>query len=258
MKATDRDAMTAHLIALGVAEGRNLVVHSSLAAFGLLQGGMGMLLDCLRDCIGPAATLAVPTYRLSAPVDEVFDRSSSLSLKVGAFSEFVRQIPGAVRSANPLHSHAFMGPLSRGFERDVVRPSFGPGSDFDFFVKEDFLCLCLGCDLENAGTFVFHAQAVADNIPYRAWQNLTRTCSDLLNGQAPQPCSFGYYARVDGAPREQRKTLEAQMGAAGQLKLAKAVYGKSIAFDCRSACAFMVDAFRRDPMLCALDRTAQA
>jgi aminoglycoside 3-N-acetyltransferase len=215
-----------------------------------MQGGLAMLLDCLRSLAGPKATIAVPAYRLGADKSEVFDRAFNPSLKVGAFSEHVRLLPGAVRTANPLHSHSFVGPLAQNFVHDRVRPSFGPQSDFAFFVEEKFTCLCLGCDLENAGTFVFHAQALAGNIPYRSWQTLSRTCADSRAGVTPQIRDFDYYARIEGVPREQRRTLELLMAEAGQLRRANAQYGSSLSFACRPACEFLVDTFQRNPLVC--------
>ena len=194
MKHTDSNALVAHLAELGAEQGRNVVVHSSLPVFGLLEGGPAALYDSLRGLIGADATIAVPAYRLTAPVDEVFKRAGSPSLSVGTFSEFLRKFPGAARSANPLHSHAFVGPLARHFINDLPRASFGPHSDFAFLVEHDFLCLMLGCNLENAGTFVFHSQACANSIPYRSWRNLSRLC--VLNGEdAPRAFEFAYYAR---------------------------------------------------------------
>ncbi|NJM31374.1 MAG: hypothetical protein HC855_15980, partial [Rhizobiales bacterium] len=95
MKRTDREALSAHLMELGVEPGRNVVVHSSLAAFGVLEGGTAGLWTCLAGIVGDAAAVAVPTYRLTASADEIFDRTRSPSLSVGAFSEHVRQLPEA-------------------------------------------------------------------------------------------------------------------------------------------------------------------
>jgi aminoglycoside N3'-acetyltransferase len=258
MKRTKKDELLAHLVDLGLERGRSAVVHSSLPAFGVIDGGIPQLFDCLREIVGPEATLAVPTYRLSAPQDEIFDRILSPSQKVGAFSEFFRLLPEAVRSANPLHSHAFLGPMAQHFAMDVVRPSFGPDSDFAFFAEHGFLCVCLGCDLENAGTFVFHAQALAGSIPYREWQTFRRLC--YLHGAAEpvQLCSFDYYARKAGAPKETRREVQNRMHAAGLLRSAAASYGESVAFECRMAASFLTRLFQNEPLICLSKPGAEA
>jgi aminoglycoside 3-N-acetyltransferase len=250
MKRTDKSALAAHLAALGVEPGRNVVVHSNLAAFGILDGGAEGLWKCLCEIAGDRATIVVPSYRLTAPAEEIFDRANSPSLSVGAFSEYVRRRPEAVRSANPLHSHCFVGPLASEFINDVPRPSFGHDSDFEFLERHGFLCLMLGCDLENAGTLVFHSQACAGTIPYRSWQTLRRMC--ILNGEAEaKPYDFAYYARVPGAPRETRRELQRRMLEAGLLRSAPAAYGKSLSLACGAANRFLTQLFRTEPMICA-------
>lgn len=250
MKHTNREALATHLMALGVEPGRNVVVHSSLAAFGILEGGPAGLWKCLRDIVGTRASIAVPTYRLTAAENDVFDLVVSPSHAVGAFSEYVRQLPEAVRSANPLHSHAFVGPLAKQFVNDLPRASFGDGSDFEFLTRGDFLCLMLGCDFENAGTFVFHSQACAGTIPYRSWRKLSRRCI-LGGGSEAISYDFSYYARNQGAPRETRREIERRVSDAGLLRTAPAAYGKSLAFDCDPVNRFLTQLFVSEPMICA-------
>ena len=250
MKTTDCDFLQQHFAALGLSSGQNVVVHSALAPLGLLQGGVQMLGNCLQNYLGPSATIAVPTYRLNAPVGETFDRASSLSLNVGSLSEYARRQPNAVRSCNPLHSHAFVGPLAKHFIQDSVRPSFGEGSDFAFFVERGFRCILLGCDLENAGTFVFHSQALSGNIPYRSWQIFERSCADQSQDKSAELVRFRYYARNKDAPRETRRTLEKPMVDAGLLMSAPVAYGKSMAFDCAPTCDFLVQLFLQQPDIC--------
>ena len=256
MKQTNRQALVEHLAALGVESGRNVVVHSSLPAFGILGGGPAALHESLRDLIGADATIAVPTYRLTAPADEIFNRASSPSLSVGTFSEFLRKLPGAARSSNPLHSHAFVGPLAQYFFNDLPRPSFGPNSDFDFFVEHDFLCLMLGCNLENAGTFVFHSQACANTIPYRSWRNLSRLCV-FTPDETPRSFEFAYYARNSGAPRESRRETERRIAKAGLLRSVPAAYGNSRSFNCEPANRFLVQLFQSEPTICIPVQGAQ-
>ncbi|NJM30726.1 MAG: AAC(3) family N-acetyltransferase, partial [Rhizobiales bacterium] len=158
---------------------------------------------------------------------------------------------------NPLHSHAFVGPLAREFANDVPRASFGEGSDFEFLERNDFLCLMLGCDFENAGTFVFHSQACAGTIPYRSWRTLSRMC--ILGGEAQaKSYDFAYYARNAGAPRETRREVERRMSDMGLLRSTPTVYGKSLSFECESANRFLTQLFVSEPMICALQPAASA
>jgi aminoglycoside 3-N-acetyltransferase len=253
MKSTDAAKLAEHLTALGVAAGQNIVVHSSLAAFGVLDGGVAGLLQSCRDLIGPDAILAVPTYRLTAPIHEIFDRPHSPSQNVGAFSEHVRLHEASVRSCNPLHSHSFLGPQAEILAGNQVRPSFGPGSDFELLVQANFRAIYLGCNWQNAGTFVFHAQACANTIPYRSWQELSRHCNLRRSLNEPgevRDYRFRYYARNVGAPRETRVGIENNLRSAGLLREAKLAYGASMSYDCAMVHVHLTKLFEKDPTFC--------
>lgn len=250
MKITTRDALVEHLGLLGLKSGMNVVVHSSLAPLGVLAGGLPTAYDALRSIVGGHATIAVPAYRIGAGREEVYDAQDSASLQVGAFSEYVRKLPSSRRSLNPIHSHAFQGPLAETATRAPCPASFGAGSDFEFMIEHGFTALFLGCDFENAGTCVFHAQAVADCIPYREWQQAVRSVTEIDSSgrKIVAVKSFPYYARVAGAPRETRRKLEARLRQDRLLSEASLPYGKSMAFDFPQVHAALVDIFRKDPL----------
>ena len=62
-----------HLTELGLVGGMDVVVHSKLMSFGQIPGGASDVYAALSGIVGAAGTIAVPTYRLESPADEVFD-----------------------------------------------------------------------------------------------------------------------------------------------------------------------------------------
>jgi aminoglycoside 3-N-acetyltransferase len=130
-----RESLAADLRALGVRPGQVLLVHSSLRSLGTVTGGAGAVLGALRDAVGPAGTLVVPTgtsgnsdtsrlylartagmtagqvagYKAAMPP---FDPATSRSEGMGVIAECLRTTPGAVRSAHPQSSFAALGPLA--------------------------------------------------------------------------------------------------------------------------------------------------
>ena len=52
---------------LGVRAGDGLMVHSSLSAFGHLEGGARAALDALMAAVGPEGTLVLPSFNHGAP-----------------------------------------------------------------------------------------------------------------------------------------------------------------------------------------------
>jgi len=122
---------------LGVEPGQALLVHASLRSLGWVVGGAPTVVAALRDAVGPAGHVVVPTgteanskssrahqahietltpdqvdqFHLKMPA---FNRQSTPS-GMGAISEALRTTKGAVRSAHPQSSFAAIGP-----EADVL------------------------------------------------------------------------------------------------------------------------------------------
>lgn len=219
---TTYDDLAAHLATLGVTPGMDLLVQSQLTSFGVIEGGPATVYAALRQAVGPAATLAVPTYRLRREAAaEPFDRGSSPSQDVGVLAEFVRRMPDAVRSNCQMHSHAAIGPkagLLDGTSGDI---SFGPGSDFEALHRAGFHLLLLGCDFRVA-TFAIHVQAMHGNIPYRAWLDLPRPRAD----DSGAICR--YYARVEAGAEENLDIIGDRLKVLGKVRSAAAPYGASL------------------------------
>jgi aminoglycoside 3-N-acetyltransferase len=125
--------LAADLAALGVPAGRDVLVHCSLRRVGRIAGGPGTLVAALRDVLGPASTIVVPTHTtgnstttrrfratatgLTAPEVAAmearlpaFDPVAATSHGMGAMAEYVRRAPEAVRSGHPQTSFAALGP----------------------------------------------------------------------------------------------------------------------------------------------------
>ncbi|WP_433225038.1 aminoglycoside N(3)-acetyltransferase [Microtetraspora malaysiensis] len=130
-----RDRLHRDLRSLGVRAGRTLLVHASLRSIGPVPGGAASVVAVLRDVLGPAGTLVVPTgtadnsdtsplhlraiqgmtseevarFRAAMPA---FDPDTTPSTGMGRIAEEVRTTPGAVRSAHPQTSFAAVGRLA--------------------------------------------------------------------------------------------------------------------------------------------------
>lgn len=101
--------ITAALRDLGLAAGDLIQVHSSLSAFGHVEGGAEAVVDALLAAVGPTGTVMVPTFNHGAA--ELFDIHATPSVN-GAITEALRQRPQAHRSLHPTHPVAAIGPLA--------------------------------------------------------------------------------------------------------------------------------------------------
>jgi aminoglycoside 3-N-acetyltransferase len=228
LATTSQAGLVAHLRALGIHEGADLVVHSRLISFGLIEGGVGTVYRALREVVGAKATIAVPTYTLSIAgaqgESRVYDVERTPSEGVGVFSEFVRTMPGAIRSICPIHSHAAVGPKAHILDRPDGSCSFGPGSDFEQFLAEEFSTLYLGCAFEEAATFTFHVEAAFGKMPYREWVILKRVVS---RGDVKDKINCRYYRRSSLTVQERLGVVEQVLHHAKVMTTVRCMFGAS-------------------------------
>ena len=129
------------LIEAGLQRGDIVLVHSDVGSFGKLgeirdrDDFLFSLLAAFLNVLGEG-TLVVPTHTYSFCKKEVFDVKHSKSA-VGIFSEFVRNQASAVRSDDPIFSHAAIGKDAEKLLRGVGDDCFGDGSFFDRLYKAD-------------------------------------------------------------------------------------------------------------------------
>lgn len=140
---------------LGLVPGTLVMVHSSLSAFGYVEGGAETVIAALLDAIAPNGTLVLPTLcqRDKERRQQTWDIAQSPS-DVGKITEVFRTWPSAMRSDHFTHSVAALGPLAAeitsGHATAYGRPSpwgeraFGHGSPWEKLYGHNALYCFLG------------------------------------------------------------------------------------------------------------------
>ena len=114
------------LLALGVKPGGVLVVHTSFSRVGLIEDGPHGLIAALRDTLGPAGTLVMPS--MSDDDDYPFDPRRTPCAGMGVVAESFWKLPGVLRSDSP-HAFAAIGPRAAEITADhPVEVPHGPDS----------------------------------------------------------------------------------------------------------------------------------
>jgi aminoglycoside 3-N-acetyltransferase len=157
------------LHSLGIRQGDGLLVHSAIQFLGRPAGGVGMYLEAITAVIGPQGTLAVPTFNFAFARGEPYDPHNTPSAGMGAFSEYVRQQPGARRTAHPMQSLAVIGRYVDDLTGRDTQSAFDPGSAFERMLELDFKLLLLGADIR--ATSIYHISEQRHNVPYRYWKD---------------------------------------------------------------------------------------
>jgi aminoglycoside 3-N-acetyltransferase len=172
------DLLCRGLLALGVSEGTTLVVHSSLSAFGEVEGGAKTVVRALRHCVGESGTVVVPTFTgdvITDPhpdcrtaeipaVDEARMRvplfHDAFPTQMGAIPTAVLAEPDRVRSGHPQASVAAVGAAAKditGYQPFAY--ALGADSPFRrlYGLRAGILLLGVG---HNRNSFLHHAESL--------------------------------------------------------------------------------------------------
>lgn len=139
------------LRSLGVQPGKDTLIHSSMSALGPVDGGAAAVYEAIVSVVGPDATILVPAYPMPGSMidwmasTDTFDVQRTRS-RMGAFTEYVRNLPGAVRSVHPTHSVAAIGPHAHRYVCDHHHDTTpaGPHSPFSRHMANGGQIVCLG------------------------------------------------------------------------------------------------------------------
>lgn len=138
----------ADLQALGVKNGDNLLVHSSLRSLGKVEGGAETVIRGMLEALGGEGTLLFPalSYVAVNAANPVFDVCNTPSC-VGALPEYFRTRPGTVRSLHPTHSMSGIGKNTAELFGDHWRSTTSCGEFSPFRKLRDLggWVLFLGC-----------------------------------------------------------------------------------------------------------------
>lgn len=159
------------LESIGIIGGDGLLVHSAVQYLGKPEGGVGVYLDGIQAVIGPDGTVVVPTFNFDFPINQEFDPVETPSKGMGAFSEYIRKLPGSRRSLHPMQSVACYGYSAEDLASRDTTSAFDPGSVYDRMLELDFKLLLLGADVQSVSMLHYSEQRA--RVPYRYWKEFT-------------------------------------------------------------------------------------
>ena len=204
---------------VGVTPGEVLCVHSSLLTLGPIEGVApremaGTIARLLLDYLGPDGTLVVPTFNFDFAKGKPYDRQRTASRGMGALSEYVRLMPGSMRSPHPLQSVAAIGPRAQQICGPDTPSPFEPGSAWATLVDLNARVLLLGTIMQYAT--VFHVPEQAIGVPYRYWKEFT---APYVDRDVTRERTYKLYVRdLDLDPYLELARLEKALRVRGVLK----------------------------------------
>jgi aminopeptidase-like protein/aminoglycoside N3'-acetyltransferase len=146
---------------VGIEPGDTIFVQVSLGALGhpkdcaTDEEAWAMLLRVLQEAVGAAGTILVPTYTFSFCQQQDFDVESTPTVggpwsRSAGFLEFVRRGRDTIRSRDPIHSVAGIGPRATELLRDVSPTCFGLGSIHERLLEAGGKICLIGVGLYEA------------------------------------------------------------------------------------------------------------
>lgn len=194
------------LESVGAADCSVLFVHSEMS-FGrpnpelgktaLLQG----VLDTLLELGVP--TLVVPTFTFSFCNGVSYNVQQSRS-KMGVLNEYIRRLPDAMRSVDPLMSCAALG-ADRQALTSVGHQSIGLGCTFDkLHTAKTARFLFLGVGAAKCMTYTHYVEERV-HVPYRYDRPFSGT---IVDGDREYQDTYNLYVRYNGVVPESTTKFE--------------------------------------------------
>ncbi len=230
MKTVEQQTVVEILRTLGLRAGDTVLCHSALHFLGRPTGGVGMYYAALAQVLDlPHApdeagegTLAVPAFNFAFARREPFHPQETPSVGMGAFSEYVRQLPWAWRTSHPMQSLAVVGRYANDLAGRDTLSAFDAGSAFERLLALDGKLLLLGADVQAASIVHYSEQRAA--VPYRYWKDFS---GQVYTPQGWQMRTYRMFVRdLQLDPQLSLHAVQAHLEQAGRWASAPLGYGR--------------------------------
>lgn len=236
---------------LGLRKGDIVLVHSNVSTLGKVENGLNGIFSAISEIIGIEGTVVVPTFTFSFCKGEVYDVQQSKSEKqIGVFPEYLRKLPGAVRSLQGITSFAAIGQDARILMSLGDKTSYGPGSVPANLVEAKSKVLQLGVPVIS---HTHYAERLV-GVEYRYNKEFYGT---IRNGsiEFEDACSL-YVRRLDRIVEKLAgRDTRVEFFASDLCQEVKLAYDTHRLFNVEDFVSFTTDKLRQDPF-CLINKDA--
>jgi aminoglycoside 3-N-acetyltransferase len=161
----NKEQLISEFKAIGIKEGMDLQVHSSLKSIGHVEGGADTIIDALLETLGAEGTLMMSTVSGNVNPEQPVFHSNYTPSTVGALSNIFRKREGVIRSLHPVHSIVAFGPKAEFFTEGHLESNtpWSPDSPYGKMMRNGVKVLFLGVDFEC--NTCMHALEIEARVP---------------------------------------------------------------------------------------------
>lgn len=183
------------LMKVGIQNGDAIFIHSNMGFFGPaeninnLNDYCALFFESIMDVIGESGTLVVPAFSCSFFNNNVFDIKNTKST-TGAFSEYIRLLPNALRSIDPNFSVCAVGKSAEYFTSGIEPYTFGNKAFFHrFYESSGKIC---NFNFDSGSTFIHYVEKQL-NVPYRYDKGFK---GSIIDGNRTLELEFFHFVRA--------------------------------------------------------------
>lgn len=224
----------------------------SLKPWNGLETDWELLYSAVNEAVGSDGTLVVPSFSLSFQSNEDFDleQTPSVGGRWGTsfgFAEYLRSLPGAVRSRDPNFSVVALGSRANELVDKLPNTSFGKGCVYErLLTAKGKLC---GIGTSVANTPFLHYVEEMMSVPFRYKKLFT---GRIIESGQPRKC--GWVTSIplqaaNGCPDGSR--IESVVRSEGLLRTACVGSGEVVSADCAAVYHLVRRETTRDPWITA-------
>lgn len=260
-----KDDIVSALQRSGLSEGDTVLVHSSLTAFGSIEGGAKTVVEAFLEVIGNDGTLMAPAFTAPYMYFEgehwklrrfrPFNRKNLGLITTGTLPKVMLGDFGAVRSAHATHSWAAIGKNAEAYTsvHGMLDAPCGPGNPMEKALENGAKLMFFGCGV-SSNTFLHYLETEADssfvaNAIVKIEREDGKLTTELIRKQMPGCRDFYYFTKPEGCKFYDRAVERG-------MKITKETLGVGDIYtmDLRELYTVGTELFKEDPDVTLCDR----
>lgn len=231
-----------HFKKLNLNKNDNLVLHADLSTFGIIDNKIyKIVLEILIKLIGKNGTIIMPSYDLCNKSYYIYDYKK-VNENNGRLVKLFSKRSDVVKSKSLIHSHLGFGKKSSILKKSKIDKSFGKNTDFDFFVREKFKLILLGCKPSIGATILHHFEFEA-KVPYRKKIVIIK---NYLFKNKIKKIKYHYFARSKNYKFDIDRAFKDIVETAKSSKKIRNKFGESYSIDLKEMKNITINLFKKN------------